>query len=122
ALAACDSPEERAESHYQRGIALLAEGEPDRAAIELRNALQSNAGHAGARFEYAGLLRAQGDAPAAIGQYLRLVELEPDNGMAHLALAELAMEVRDIAGVEQHTARAFALLPDNPDVRALKAS
>ena len=71
ALAACDTPEERAESHYQRAVTLLADGEPDRAAIELRNALQANAAHVGARYEYAQLLRSQGDVQGAVGQYLR---------------------------------------------------
>ena len=41
ALAACESDEERAQSHYERAVTLVAEGESERAAIELRNALQA---------------------------------------------------------------------------------
>lgn len=122
ALTACESPEERAESHYQRAVALLAEGQPDRAAIELRNSLQANASHVGARYEYAQVLRRQGDVQGAIGQFLRLVETDPDHASAHIALAELALEVRDVPGVERHAQRAYELAPDDPDARALKAS
>ena len=32
ALAACDGPEQRAETHYQRALALFAAGDADRAA------------------------------------------------------------------------------------------
>ncbi len=122
ALAACESDEERAQSHYERAVALVAEGQPERAAIELRNALQANANHAGARLEYARLLRAEDNTQGAIGEYLRLVEVDPDNVEAHRALAEMAMEIRDVRGVEVHAQRAFELAPNDPSIRALKAS
>ena len=122
ALAACESDEERAQSHFERAVALLTEDQPDRAAIELRNALQANANHAGARLEYARLLRAQDDTRGAINEYLRLVELEPDSVEGHRALAEMAMQIRDVAAVERHAERAYELAPDDPHVRALKAS
>jgi hypothetical protein len=35
-LAACDSPEERAEKHFQNAITLIEEGDADRAFVELR--------------------------------------------------------------------------------------
>ena len=65
ALAACDTAEERAEGHYQRGMELLAAGEPDRAAVELRNVFRLNPNHAEARLAFAGLLREQGDIAGA---------------------------------------------------------
>ncbi len=122
ALAACESDEERAQSHFERAVALVADGEPERAAIELRNALQANDAHAEARLAYARLLREQDDVQGAIAQYLRLVELDPDHAEAHRELAELALQTRDVRGVEIHAQRAFELDPENPAVRALKAS
>ena len=49
ALAACDTAEERAEQHYQRGMALLQEGDVDRAMIEFRNVFRLNGEHLPAR-------------------------------------------------------------------------
>ena len=49
ALSACDSKAERAEKHYQRAVAYLAEGEPDRATIELRNVFRLDPAHRAAR-------------------------------------------------------------------------
>ena len=122
ALAACESDEERAQSHYERAVTLVAEGESERAAIELRNALQANGSHAGARLEYARLLRAEDNTQGAVGEYLRLLELDPDNVEAHLALAEMAMASRDVNAVELHARRAYELDPENPEIRALQAS
>jgi len=39
-LAGCDSVEERAEAHFQSGLALIEAGDYDRALVELRNVFQ----------------------------------------------------------------------------------
>ena len=56
-VAGCDTAEERAEHHYQRGVALLAEGETDRALVEFRNVFRLNGAHVPARLEYARVMR-----------------------------------------------------------------
>ena len=48
-LSACDSAEERAEEHYQKGLALIEEGEVDRALVEFRNVFKLDGYHEGAR-------------------------------------------------------------------------
>ena len=39
-MAACGSPEQRAQSHYERGTQLLAQKDNARASVEFRNALK----------------------------------------------------------------------------------
>ena len=74
ALGACDTPAEKAEAHYQRALALLAEGDTARAALEFRNVFRLDEAHSAARFAYAGLLRDRGDTGGALSQLQRLVE------------------------------------------------
>src|SRR5262249_51642247 len=47
-ISGCGSPEERAQSHYERGKKLLAENERAKATIEFKNALQLKKDHIGA--------------------------------------------------------------------------
>ncbi len=121
-LSGCDTAEERAENHYQRGMELLAEGDPDRAFIEFRNVFRLNDAHAPALAEYAAILRARNDLKGAIGHYLRVVELDPQNLAAHRALAEISLQVQDVETASVHAARAAAIAPDDPMVRAVQAT
>lgn len=121
-LQACDSAEERAETRYQRGVALLAADDPERARLEFRNALAEDAAHAAARRAYARLLRDEGDVRGAVGQYLRLVEQDDGDGLAHRELAEVAIAVGDHAAAARHAGRAFELMPEDPLAAALQAT
>ena len=56
-LSACDTAEERAEKHYQAGLALLEEGDVERALVEFRNVFKLNGQHKEARLTYARLER-----------------------------------------------------------------
>ena len=58
ALSACDSAEERAEAHFQSALALIEEGDTDRAIVELRNVFQLNGSHKEARETLADLMLA----------------------------------------------------------------
>jgi predicted Zn-dependent protease len=121
-LAACDSPAERAEAHYQRAVAYLAENDPARATVEFRNVFRLNPEHAAARLRYATLLRDQGDAREAMAQYLRLVDLAPNLAAGHRDLASLAVEVQDFDTAALHAGRAYALDPADPQTQGLKAT
>lgn len=121
-LAACDTAEERAENHYQRGLELLASGDTERAMIEFRNVFRLDDSHVAALSEFAGLLRDQGDVKGAFGHYLRVVELEPRNLPAQIALAEMSLQVQDFENAEIHVMQAFGIDPAAPAVRALKAT
>ena len=122
ALAACDTAEERAENHYQRGMDLLAEGETDRAMVEFRNVFRLDDDHVPALSEFAGLLRDQSDVKGAFGHYLRVVELAPRDLGAQIALAEMSLQMQDFDSAQVHVMQAFGVAPEDAEVRALKAT
>ena len=111
-LAACDSSEERAEEHYESGLALMEEGDLDRALIEFRNVLQLNENHKDARLTYARIQRERGDIRDSYGQFLRVAEQYPDELEPRLALAEMAL-----SGVDS-TIPLFVDLIEEPDFQS----
>ena len=122
ALAGCDTAEERAEAHYQRGMALLAAGDADRALVEFRNVFRLDGAHIPARLAYAKVERDRGETREAIGQYLRVADQDPANLEAQRAVIEIALQMQDFATAEEHAAEAFVQAPADPEVRALKAT
>jgi predicted Zn-dependent protease len=121
-LAACDSAEERAEKHFEAGMALLEKGDVDRAMVEFRNVFQLNGRHREARLTYAGIERERGNLKAAYGQYLRVVEQYPDELVALRALAEMAVDNSDWPEARRHGAAAAELAPGDPVIRAVVAA
>ena len=103
-LAACDSAEERAESHYQNGILLLESGDVERALVEFRNVLALDEFHREARSAYAATARNRGNVSEAYAHYLRLAEEDPNDMKSRLALAEMAIAARNWKEVERHSA------------------
>ena len=122
ALAGCKSAEERAEDYYQSGLALLEQGEDERAMIEFRNVFDLDGFHKEARRTYADLLLARGDTGQAYSQYLRLIEQYPDTVEVRQTLAELALERNDWDQVELHGAAALELAPEDLRSRAIGIS
>lgn len=118
-LAACDSSEERAEEHYESGLALMEEGDLDRALIEFRNVLQLNENHKDARLTYARIQRERGDIRDSYGQFLRVAEQYPDELEPRLALAEMALDTQNLPELERHSKAAVDLAPDNAKAQSL---
>lgn len=112
ALAGCQSSEERAEGHYQSALALLEEGDLDRATVEFRNVFDLNGLHVDARRAFANALREGGDFDQSFGQYLRLAEQLPNDAEARLSLAEMAIEVQNWGQVRLHGTRLLELVPE----------
>ena len=106
---ACDTAEERAEAHYQRGVELLAAGEVDRALVEFRNVFRLNGDHTKARLAYAGVLRERGEMREAYGQYLRLVEQDPDSLEGRKQVAQLALSMGNLPDATTHANAAYGL-------------
>lgn len=115
-LTACESAEVRAEKHFQAALAHLEAGDAERAIVEFRNVFKLNGRHEEARQIYAGLQRDRGATSEAHGQYLRLAEQYPNNFVARLALAEMAVESGNWDEAERHGRAAAALRPDDPGV------
>ncbi|WP_425082432.1 tetratricopeptide repeat protein [Ruegeria arenilitoris] len=118
-VAACDSAEERAEAHFQAGMALLSEGDVERAMIEFRNVFKLNGSHKQARLTYARLERERGNVSASYGQYLRLIEQYPDNLEGRRALAEMALETGNWEELQRHGDFAASLAPEDLSIQSL---
>lgn len=121
-LAACQDSEEQAEAHFQNALALIAEGDTARAAVEFRNVFENDGFHRDARASYAAMLRGQGDVQQAYGQYLRLVEQYPDDAEGRVALAEMAIAFQTWDEARRHGERAARLAPDHPAVPVITVS
>ncbi|MEM1232547.1 MAG: tetratricopeptide repeat protein [Pseudomonadota bacterium] len=111
ALAGCDTAEERAEEHYQSALALLAEGDLERATVEFRNVFELNGLHVDARRSYAEALRADGNLAQAFSQFLRLAEQRPGDVPALLALAEMSIDTQSWQQLQLHGGRLVELVP-----------
>ena len=120
ALAACDSADERAEAKYQSALALYAEGDLDRAVVELRNVFQLNGAHKEGRRKLAEIFIEQDKIRDAYGQYLRLAEQFPDDLDTRIQLARLAFEIRNWEELERHAAEAINLSPDDDRVKIIQ--
>ena len=100
-------------------MALLEEGDVDRALIEFRNVFKLNGQHKEARLTFARLQRERGNVSGAYGQYLRLIEQYPDNLEGRRALAEMALETGQWDEVERHGAAAARLAPDDLRIQSI---
>ncbi|MFA5580826.1 MAG: tetratricopeptide repeat protein [Paracoccaceae bacterium] len=121
ALGGCKTSQERAEAHYQSGMALLAENDIERALVEFRNVFRLDGAHQGAREAYARTQLQEGRTSEAYSQYLRLVEQYPDHLEGRAKLAEIAILDAEWDEAERHARAARDIAPDEPMVRALNA-
>lgn len=119
-LAACDSAEKRAEKHFEKALALLEEGDIDRALVEFRNVFKLNETHTGAQLAYAEAQERRGHFEEAYAQYLRLIEQDPEHLASRRALARLATELRDWDEAARHLAIAERLAPSDPLLLSLR--
>ncbi len=122
ALAACEDSEEKAEGFYQTGLELLANGDPNRAAVSFRNVFRFNGEHFDARWQLAQILYDQGKISEAYSQYLRLAEQYPENLEVRQTLARIAMQGQNWEEAERHGRRAIEQAPDAPISASLQVS
>ncbi|MEY8881822.1 tetratricopeptide repeat protein [Donghicola sp. XS_ASV15] len=120
-LAACDSSEERAEGHFQNALALLDDGDTDRALIELRNVLKLNTAHLTGRRLYADLVTEQGRLAEGLSQYMRLAEQAPDDAETSLIIARMLMKT-SYADAKPYADKAVKGLPTSSEAKALQAA
>jgi len=118
-LTACKSAEERAEEYFQNAVSLIAEGDVDRAMVELGNVFDLNSGHRDARRTMAELQLEKGDRRGAYRQYLNLAEKYPDDLESRIMLAEIAFIFQSWDELDRHGAHAEELASDDPRVQAI---
>lgn len=121
-LSACDSAKERAEKHYEAGLAYLQSGDVDRALVEFRNVFQLDGTHREARRSYAEAERGRGNLREAFAQYLRLIEQYPDDHGAQVALASIGAEAGDWKTAQRYAGEALKLNPDDPELAAIQTA
>lgn len=119
ALSACDSAEERAEAHFQSALALIEEGDTDRAIVELRNVFQLNGSHKEARETLADLMLERGNRQEAYSQYLRLAEQYPEDADTRISLTTIAFLAGHWEEVTRHGQKSVELAPEEPQVIAI---
>ena len=118
-VAACDSPEERVEKHFARGLALVEENAASKARLEFRNALRINEDHAPSRYQLGLMAEQEGNIRAAAGQYARVAELDPGNIDVRIKLAQFNLAGGEIDTAKTYAEQALALASDNAEALAV---
>ena len=119
-LSGCfESSQERAEGHYQSGLALMEDGDLPRAIVEFRNTLQLDDTNLEAYRQLATANRALGRLGEAYGYFLNLVERAPDDVDGRVALSELAFRAGDWDEFGRHGDMAVKLDPERPAIQAI---
>ena len=122
ALVACDNAEERAASHFAKGVELAAVGEIEKAIIEFRNALRLDQNAVAPRLEFARLLLKEGRLEQAAGHFQRLSELDPTNMEVRVSLARIMLIGNNTSEALRHVDAVLSQDPGNVEARALKAT
>ena len=102
-------PFQPSEEFYHRGLDLLAEGDPVAAAESLRRCLEADPGMLDAMHGLIRALQEQGDFDGAIAVARRLLELDPDEVLAHTSLSILYQHKGMIAEAEAEALKAKLL-------------
>ena len=120
-LTACDSPEERAEKHYERGQELVAEGALDKAVLEFRSALEQNERHVAAHYALGLIHEEKGDPAAAFQQYRHIIDIAPTHFESRLKTARYYIVAGALDSAAIEIGALLELNPVNADVQALSA-
>ena len=121
-LAACSSPEQRAQAHYESGNELLSKEEFVRAGLEFRNAIKYNDKLSEAWYGLALVEEKAGNIRAVLNNLNRVVELDPKNVKAEQKLATYFLAVQDIDNALIHANAANELKPNDSAILALRAA
>ena len=121
-LSACGGAQARYASHMARGERYLAQGKPDKAGIEFRNALQIEPKAAEALYFNGQALERLGNVRGAFGAYQAAIDIQSDLVPARVSLASIYV----VGGLPQ---RAMAILkpglakhPDSAELLVVRAA
>ena len=121
-LAACGSPEQRAQSYYERGQEYLAKKDNARASVEFRNALRLNEKLVGAWLGLAQIDEQNKNWPAVAKTLRKVVELDPKNLDATLRLTRLLLLGNSLDEALKLANAAADLEPKNAEVLTTRAA
>lgn len=117
-LGACEDVSDKAERKYEKSVALVEEGDADRALVELRGVFDLNGEHLEARLLYANILREQGKLREAYGHYLLVTEQYPKEVRARMPLVEVFLEAGQWDKAEPHLNAIIETGADSPRIQA----
>jgi len=120
-LAACESPEERAQGYVEQAETLLAEDNLIKAELEAKNALQIQPKNADARMVLAQIAETRGDIGELAGHLRAAVEARPDYLEPRLKLGTLFALSGMLEEAEAELQAARELAPDAAGVHILRA-
>lgn len=120
-LAACSSPEEKAQGYLEQARKLYEAGDTVRAEVELRNALQVQPRNAQALYLLALIDERKEEYPKVLGSLLMAVEADPKFVDARVKLGNYYAVGNKVAETREQADAAMALAPDSASVRVLNA-
>ncbi len=121
-LGGCGSTEERAQYHYERGVALAKDGELAKAAVEFRNALALDGDMVPALYAAADVEQRANRLDRAAGLLQRVTELDPGHVDARIRLGGILLAAGDLERASKILDEAMRLDPTRPDVLVSRAA
>jgi tetratricopeptide (TPR) repeat protein len=121
-LAGCSSPDEQAQAYYEKGQALFEAGEPVKAGLEFRNALQIKNTLAPAWYGLALVEEQRGNFEKVYGFLNNAIESNPKYLDALVKRAAILVAAKQMDRALAESAALLELAPDDPDVLALRAT
>lgn len=121
-LAGCDSPEEAAESHLQKGKELIEKGEYDKAILELKTSSQSSDQRADTYY-YMALADEKGNNFKSMREnLLKTIERDPNNLEARQKLGKVHLLFGDLDKALEQADILLGVNANNEEAKLLKAS
>jgi len=121
-LASCGGKEERKAMHMEKGMAYYAQGDYDKARVELKNVLQIDPKTPEAYYMIGLIEEKQQKWQGAFSSYLKAVELNPDHIQAKVKLGRLYLLSGALREAEEIMTDVLARRPGDPGGRFLKAA
>jgi putative PEP-CTERM system TPR-repeat lipoprotein len=109
------SPKEKSAKFIDAGKRLLQKGDPARAVLQFRNAVQATPRNAEAYYQLGVAYLALGNAAKAVVNFRNAVEINPKHPAAQLRLAQLMASVDDRQAWQDAERRLQTLLEDAPE-------
>lgn len=121
-LLACSSPEERATQYYQKGMALLEQGDLVRARIELQNALQVRPAMTEAWYALALIAERQGQWDKVYGLLNKVLDRDPKHLRAQVKLGRLLLGAGQLDRALGASTSALEQAPGDAEALGLRAA
>ncbi|MDX1365992.1 tetratricopeptide repeat protein [Pseudomonas sp.] len=120
-LTACSSPAEKAEKYYERGLALMEQGDLLKARIELQNALQIRPDLTAAWFALAQIAEQQGDWEKLFGLLNKVADYDPQHLETQIKLGRMLLAAGRLDRALAASDFTLGLAPNNAEVLGLRA-